>query len=87
MVARLAGDEFVILLEELEEPDGVISAAKKIITAMTVPFVTESSQIAVTASIGITVSSNRNETPENLLKKADNALYEAKRNGRNTFAV
>lgn len=87
MVARLAGDEFVILLEELEEPDGVISVAKKIITAMTVPFVTQSGQIAVTASIGITVSSNRNETPENLLKNADNALYEAKRNGRNTFAV
>lgn len=81
MAARLAGDEFVILLEELEEPDGVFSVAKKIITAMTVPFVAEYGQLAVTASIGITVSCNENETPASLLKKADNALYEAKRNG------
>ena len=87
MVARLAGDEFVILIEGLDEQDVADSVAKKILMAMKVPFITEFGHLDVTTSIGIAISSRMNETADNLLREADSALYEAKNKGRNTFAV
>lgn len=87
MASRLAGDEFVILLEGLEQPEGASAVASKILVTMTEPFITEYGQLNVTTSIGIAVSSRRDETPDSLLRQADIALYEAKKKGRNTFFV
>ena len=87
MASRLAGDEFVILLEGLDQPDDAASVAKKILAAMTVPFITEYGNLSVTTSIGIAVSSDIHATSDSLLKDADEALYEAKKKGRNTFAI
>ena len=87
MVARLAGDEFVILLEGLEQPHGAEIVAAKIVAAMAEPFVVDHSPIAVTTSIGISVFSEPVGGADFMLRQADAALYEAKHAGRNRFSI
>lgn len=87
MVARLAGDEFVILLEGLEQPRGAEVVAAKILASMSRPFVVDQSSIAVTTSIGVAVFSDSAGGSDLLLRQADAALYHAKRNGRNGFSL
>lgn len=82
MVARLAGDEFVIVLEGIEQPEGAAIVARKIIEAMRAPFTIQSAERSVSTSIGIAVSDATDETADGLLHKADVALYRAKREGR-----
>ena len=84
-VARLAGDEFVILLEGLQLPDEALIIARKIIFAMEEQFTIGDVQRAVTTSIGIAVRKEDEVDPEALLRRADEALYLAKSAGRNTF--
>ncbi|MBC7601521.1 MAG: GGDEF domain-containing protein [Ramlibacter sp.] len=95
MVARLAGDEFVIVLEGIEQPEGAAIVARKIIEAMRAPFIIQSAERAVSTSIGVAVSDATEESADGLLHKADVALYRAKRAGRarasspnkNTFSL
>ena len=87
MVARLAGDEFVIVLEGLDHLSGTIAVAKKILNEMKVPLETDFGHVKLSTSIGIAIPSKSNETADTLLKKADSALYKAKNKGRNIFAV
>jgi diguanylate cyclase (GGDEF)-like protein len=82
MVARLAGDEFVIVLEGIEQPEGAAIVAKKIIEAMRAPFIIQRAERAVSTSIGIAVSDVTEENADGLLQRADAALYRAKRAGR-----
>lgn len=82
MVARLAGDEFVIVLEGIEQPEGAAIVARKIVEAMRAPFIIQSAERAVSTSIGIAVSDGTEESADGLLHKADGALYRAKRAGR-----
>lgn len=88
-VARLAGDEFVIVAEGLSA--GVEDAAvlaRKVITAMTELRVThETTCIAPTTSIGIVLYQGEKSTPAGLLKAADEAMYAAKQAGRNSFQI
>jgi diguanylate cyclase (GGDEF)-like protein/PAS domain S-box-containing protein len=85
-VARLSGDEFVVLLQDMhsDEPQFI---ARKIIAAVEKPFVLEGQVMNVTASIGIAMRAHVGETPSAIMKRADEALYEAKRAGRNTFRL
>lgn len=96
-VARLAGDEFVVLLEggsPQVQPDGgcvpgrvdPVCVARKLLGAMTEPMALGPglSPVVVGASIGIALS-QRLDTPQMLLERADRALYRAKAQGRNTF--
>ena len=85
-VARLSGDEFVVLLQDMhsDEPQFV---ARKIIAAIEKPFVLDDQVMGVTASIGIAVRAHADESPSAIMKRADEALYEAKRAGRNTFRL
>ncbi|MBK4734152.1 bifunctional diguanylate cyclase/phosphodiesterase [Noviherbaspirillum pedocola] len=87
-VARLAGDEFVILLEGLPSADEATLVADKILGAMQSPFSIAGALRAVSTSIGIAVSGpGEPGTPESLLKTADEALYAAKRAGRNAWEM
>ncbi|QJE02505.1 diguanylate cyclase [Massilia forsythiae] len=83
LVARLAGDEFVILLEGLEQPAEAERVAGKIIQAMEAPFDLNGTPRRVTTSIGAVAADLVNDNFETLLHKADLALYRAKRGGRN----
>lgn len=84
-VARLAGDEFVVILEGLHTPDESQFVAKKIVTAMSRPFEINASSLKITTSIGIAFHSGGNIAPDDLLAIADAALYRAKSEGRNTW--
>jgi diguanylate cyclase (GGDEF)-like protein/PAS domain S-box-containing protein len=74
VASRLSGDEFVLLLEELEEPEGAEATAQRIADAMLLPFSIQDQQIAVGVSIGVAWARS-GDSAEELLKRADRALY------------
>lgn len=85
-VARVSGDEFVILLENIHQPKDVTFITQNIIELFVEPFMINDHQIRITASIGITMSPNDGATATQLLRNADTALYRVKEQGRNSFA-
>ena len=86
-VARLAGDEFVVILEELHTPAEPQFIARKIIAAVNRGFELEEGLWDVSTSIGIAFHTDGNMQPAALLAAADRALYEAKAGGRNTYRL
>ena len=89
-VCRQGGDEFVILLPEIENAVDVICLAQKIIAALATPFSIESHQLQITVSMGISVFPDNTSNADDLIRHADTAMYCAKKNGRNqyqTFSV
>jgi diguanylate cyclase (GGDEF)-like protein/PAS domain S-box-containing protein len=86
-VARLSGDEFVIILEDLNSEHEVTAVAAKIVDAVRLPFAAAGVPLAVTTSGGIALYSGAGQTHEELLANADSALYAAKRNGRDGVTV
>ena len=87
LVARFAGDEFVIVLEGIHAREECRNVARKIIAAMRPAFRAGDTMISVTTSIGIATGLGGATTAEALLKRADSALYAAKGHGRNTYEV
>lgn len=87
VVARLYGDEFVIVLEAFDHPAEAEQVAAKIIASMAPPFVIDGTPHRVTTSVGIVVANVHCDNPAALLQAADQALYRAKRAGRNQFAA
>ncbi|MDY0962332.1 sensor domain-containing diguanylate cyclase [Massilia sp. CFBP9026] len=87
LVARLAGDEFTVLLDEVGSPRDVELVAKKIMQAMEAPFVVGSHAIPVGVTIGVGLADAPGVTAQAISELADGALYEAKGMGRNTFAI
>jgi EAL domain-containing protein (putative c-di-GMP-specific phosphodiesterase class I) len=77
-LARFGGDEFVVLLEVATGPDEAVRVKERIAQAFKRPFVLEGRELHVSASIGIALGENRTEGPEELLRNADTAMYEAK---------
>ncbi|WP_426070391.1 diguanylate cyclase domain-containing protein [Janthinobacterium sp. DSP2-3-3] len=87
LVARLAGDEFVIILEGVNSAAEVRQIGAKIIDAIRQPFELSSGPLPVTTSIGIAIFREGTLTPAQLLDLADQALYAAKRQGRDGVAL
>ncbi len=87
LVARLAGDEFVIVLEGIHTREECRFIARKIIAAMRGEFRAGDGTVKVTTSIGIALGHGGATTAEALLKRADSALYAAKGQGRDTFEI
>lgn len=85
-VARLSGDEFVIILEGVGASAEAGKLAGKLLDALRLPFDTSIGPLAVTASVGIALFGG-GQTQDALLADADQALYEAKRNGRDGYCV
>jgi len=84
-VARIGGDEFALVLEELQSTLNVWPVAEKIITGITAPVLVDDQELTVTASIGIALFPGHGTTIRDLLKHADEAMYAAKKQGRNRF--
>jgi diguanylate cyclase (GGDEF)-like protein/PAS domain S-box-containing protein len=80
--ARLGGDEFTVLLESLDEASEARRVADRILTALTAPFHLEGHDIVIGASIGIVLGDTAASDPDELLRSADTALYEAKGMGK-----
>jgi diguanylate cyclase (GGDEF)-like protein/PAS domain S-box-containing protein len=81
-VARLGGDEFVVLVEGVRDPEDVSRTAERILREMRMPLWLGEHEVFPTASIGIALSSSERDSPEELLRDADTAMYQAKARGR-----
>ena len=85
-LARLGGDEFAVVLPNIEQTEDVRRMAQRLVDAVRAPFEIDGHTVPVTVSIGIAVADTPECTADHLLRYADMALYEAKRNGRNGMA-
>lgn len=86
-VARLGGDEFIILLTEINSANDAIKVAERVVTAFKEPFNINQNEHSVTASVGIAIFPEQGNDVDLLLKNADTAMYQVKRNGRCNYTV
>jgi diguanylate cyclase (GGDEF)-like protein len=86
-VARMGGDEFVILLWHISSPEDASPVMLKVIQAVTQPYDLDGQTVCVTTSAGVGVYPINGEDSDTLLKCADMAMYEAKRAGKNTYRI
>jgi diguanylate cyclase (GGDEF)-like protein len=84
-IARMGGDEFVIVQGPIRDPADATSLAQRIIVLMSEPYDLDGHQAVIGASIGIAVGPGDGLRPDKLLRNADLALYRAKGDGRGTF--
>lgn len=80
-VARFGGDEFTIVLSNLDRPDDATMVANKIISALQKPFLVDEHELFAIVSIGVSICPEHGEDVDSLIKKADIAMYEAKSQG------
>ena len=85
LVARLGGDEFAILQLASEEALDAEVLARRVLDVLSAPYELDGQQIVIGASIGVAIAPQDGETPDQLLKNADLALYRAKADGRGTY--
>jgi diguanylate cyclase (GGDEF)-like protein len=84
-VARIGGDEFAMIVPSLDSPESAAHLAERIIAALARPFIIDQEMATIGVSIGISLFPQHGATVDALLRKADEALYEAKDCGRNTY--
>ncbi|BBP05250.1 hypothetical protein TPL01_23990 [Sulfuriferula plumbiphila] len=84
-VCRQGGDEFVILLADVEHAKDTALSAQKILAVLTVPYRIDQLELHVTVSIGISIYPEDGHDADTLIKSADTAMYHAKENGRNNY--
>jgi diguanylate cyclase (GGDEF)-like protein len=87
LVARFAGDEFVVALASTSEPSNAVSAAERVLDALEVPVRLGSGSVLLRMSIGIAFSSTGTLAAERLLSEADQAMYEAKALHRSSWVL
>ena len=86
-VCRQGGDEFVVLLAEVEAAEDASLLAEKLIAALAEPYVVGEHRLHVTLSIGISLFPDDGKDVETMLRNADTAMYHAKRNGRDNYQL
>lgn len=84
-VSRQGGDEFVVLLAEIEHGEDAALAAEKLIETIASPYPLGSHRLHITLSIGISIYPEDGKDAETLVMNADTAMYHAKNNGRNNY--
>jgi diguanylate cyclase (GGDEF)-like protein/PAS domain S-box-containing protein len=80
-LARFGGDEFVVLIEDVESPDDAVRVTERIVENLREPFVVEGRELFLRTSIGVALGTARQNSAEDLLRNADTAMYEAKEAG------
>lgn len=86
-LARFGGDEFVLLLPDLEETGLAEEIAERILQELAKPHQIDNNELHISASIGIATNSHSSTFPEKLLQRADMAMYKAKQQGRDTYEI
>jgi len=87
VVVRLGGDEFVVLLEEINGPQAVLHFVERVFMELQTPLPMQGRNIFVTTSVGIVFGSSDYDSPSQLLRDADIALYRAKAQGRSRYEI
>jgi diguanylate cyclase (GGDEF)-like protein/PAS domain S-box-containing protein len=87
LLARLSGDEFAILLDHIHGADDARTVADRIQAELARPIDLDAHSVFTTASIGIALSSDRYEKPEDMLRDADMAMYKAKASGKARYEI
>lgn len=87
MVARLGGDEFSIIAEYVPDPAYAEAIALRLLSEISLPFVIQDHSVSIGASIGVATPDRTQLDSEQMLKRADLAMYEAKSAGRNAFKI
>ena len=86
-LARFGGDEFAVLLENVEGPSEAIRVAQRIAEALREPFTVSDYRVSVSTSIGITFGGAHTDHPERMLRDADSAMYRAKEQGPGSYQI
>jgi len=86
-IARMGGDEFLLLLPEISQIEDATKIARKIIDSFKSTFKIDHQKIHITTSIGIVAYPEDGEDSETLIKNADIAMYQAKEQGRNNYKL
>jgi diguanylate cyclase (GGDEF)-like protein/PAS domain S-box-containing protein len=84
-VSRQGGDEFIVLLPDLQQPEDAAVMAGRILREVAKPHLVDPHELHVTTSIGVSVFPDDGSDAETLIKNADTAMYQAKENGRQSF--
>jgi diguanylate cyclase (GGDEF)-like protein/PAS domain S-box-containing protein len=84
-VARVGGDEFLIITTEINTPDNVVQIAEKVIRLVPQPIIFKGQKAVVTTSIGIALFPDHSKNMDKLIKLADEAMYKVKNTGKNGF--
>lgn len=87
IVARLAGDEFTVLLPSITRVQEAVDVAQRIIDSFAKPFMIQGYEMFITTSIGISVYPSDGDNMETLIKNADTAMYRAKEQGKNNYQI
>ncbi|MHB8253689.1 MAG: putative bifunctional diguanylate cyclase/phosphodiesterase [Acidiferrobacter sp.] len=87
LVARLSGDEFAVLLGNVGRVEDIEHILTRLLTAMRAPVRIDTDQVCTQASIGVTIFPFDETDPQSLLRHADLAMYEAKRQGRDRWCL
>jgi diguanylate cyclase (GGDEF)-like protein len=85
--ARFGGDEFAVLLEEIDDVRAAVTAAERLQDALSVPYPLGDSDVVISASIGIALGSDEYTQTETIVRDADVAMYHAKANGKRGHAL
>lgn len=86
-LSRMGGDEFVIVLDELASPQDVRVVADRLLSVLAAPYTIAGQTVTSTASIGVVLGDPRYTRPDELLRDADTAMYEAKAAGRGRWVM
>ncbi|AVD86149.1 bifunctional diguanylate cyclase/phosphodiesterase [Pseudomonas sp. SWI44] len=86
-VARLSGDEFVLILRHVDGSQQLHAALHRILHALAAPYVIREQRLALSASVGVTLFPQDDEDADTLVRHADQAMYVAKQRGRNRYHI
>lgn len=87
VVARIGGDEFLVLLSNIQDYESIAVVGKKLVAEIARPTTIEGKDIQVTASIGIALYNDGINTTSSFIKRADDAMYSAKHKGKNNYVI
>ncbi|MCE9600446.1 MAG: EAL domain-containing protein [Spirochaetia bacterium] len=87
MVARLGGDEFTVLVESVQSEREIVLIVERILSEIKAPVIIENHEIFSTVSIGVAFSNDSYVRPEEMIRDADTAMYQAKRSGKSRFKI
>jgi diguanylate cyclase len=85
LVARISGDEFILMVRDLSDPQFVTLLAHRLLAALVMPFHVQGQKLSISASIGSSLYPDDADSADALLRHADSAMYKVKKSGKNGF--